>query len=207
MDNFLIKLFLIILGLTVIRFGVLQFKKYRDSGMKTKNNLFDKIIFLLFFAVIIGLIFYSIQNFFSKAKAASLLIIDGDTIKLDGKKIRFSGIDAPESYYKGKIQTCIKNDTNVDCGKLSKNFLIELIGNNEIKCKLETTPDQYDRSLGECFVNGKSISRSLVRNGYAFDYPKYSKKKFHKDQEYAKSRKLGLWSMKFDFPWEFRRKN
>ena len=51
MDNFLVKLFLIIIGLMVIRFGVIQFKKYRDTGMKTKNNLFDKVIFLLFFAL------------------------------------------------------------------------------------------------------------------------------------------------------------
>ena len=47
----------------------------------------------------------------------------------------------------------------------------------------------------------------MVINGYAFDYPKYSKKKFAKEQEYAKKNKLGLWSMKFEFPWEFRNKN
>ena len=31
-------------------------------------------------------------------------IIDGDTILLDNKKIRFSGIDAPETQFKGKQQ-------------------------------------------------------------------------------------------------------
>ena len=67
-------------------------------------------------------------------------------------------------------------------------------------------PDQHNRKLGECFIENKSLSRLMVKNGYAFDYPKYSKKKFAKEQEYAKNNKLGLWSMKFEFPWIFREK-
>ena len=31
-------------------------------------------------------------------------VTDGDTIKINNKKIRFSGIDAPESYFFGKKQ-------------------------------------------------------------------------------------------------------
>ena len=42
----------------------------------------------------------------------------------------------------------------------------------------------------------------MVINGYACDYVKYSKKKYAKEQEYAKSKKLGIWKMKFDFSWE-----
>ena len=33
------------------------------------------------------------------------------------------------------------------------------------------------------------------------------KKKYAVDQEYAKKNKLGLWSMKFEFPWDFKKKN
>ena len=40
----------------------------------------------------------------------------------------------------------------------------------------------------------------------ARDIAKYSKKKYAADQEYAKQNKLGLWSMKFEFPWDFRKK-
>lgn len=36
------------------------------------------------------------------AYADNLEITDGDTIKLNGERIRFSGIDTPESYYRGK---------------------------------------------------------------------------------------------------------
>ena len=137
----------------------------------------------------------------------NVLVIDGDTIKINDKKIRFSGIDAPESYYKGKEQICLKENEKISCGKLSKEFLIQKINNRKVTCKIETKPDRYKRKLGECFINDKSLSRILVKNGYAFDYPKYSKKKFSKEQEYAKDNKLGLWEMKFEFPWNFRKKN
>ena len=42
----------------------------------------------------------------------------------------------------------------------------------------------------------------MVKNGYACDYVKYSKKKYAKQQEYAKTKKLGIWKMKFDPSWE-----
>ena len=139
--------------------------------------------------------------------ANNLKVVDGDTIKLNGEKIRFSGIDAPESNYKGKEQTCLINETVVRCGKLSKEFLIKTIGNNKVTCEIEKKTDKYKRKLGECFMNKLSLSRILVKNGYAFDWPYYSNKKYAIDQNHAKENKLGLWNMKFDFPWDFRKKN
>ena len=135
------------------------------------------------------------------------VVIDGDTIKIGSEKIRFSGIDAPESYYKGKEQICLKQNVKISCGKLSKEFLIQKINNQKVKCEIEPKPDTYKRKLGECFINNKSLSRLLVKNGYAFDYPRYSKKKYARDQEHARENKLGLWDMKFEFPWDFRNNN
>ena len=135
-----------------------------------------------------------------------LKVIDGDTIILNGEKIRFSGIDTPESYYRGKKQICYDGNTQVFCGDLSKKILIEKIGNNEVSCIKEKKPDKYKRILAECFVNNVSLSRYLVKSGYAFDYTYYSKKKFEKDQEFAKDNNLGLWKMKFEYPWVWRKK-
>ena len=55
-------------------------------------------------------------------------IIDGDTLKINNKKIRFSGIDAPESYFFGKKQLCILNNVEILCGKLSKDSLLKKSG-------------------------------------------------------------------------------
>ena len=136
--------------------------------------------------------------------ADNLKIVDGDTIVLNGEKIRFSGIDAPESNYRGKEQTCLINEAIIHCGKLSKEFLIKKIGTNKVTCKREKEPDRYNRILAECFVNGESLSKFLVRSGYAFAYRKYSTK-FIKDEEFAKANKLGMWAMTFQYPWDFRK--
>ncbi len=125
-------------------------------------------------------------------------IIDGDTIKIGNEKIRFSGIDAPELK-----QDCFKNEKKILCGVLAKKVLLKKIGNNVPKCIIEGK-DVYKRILAECFVNGKSLSRFLVRNGYAFAYRKYSRK-FIEDERFARANKLGLWSMKFEYPWKFRK--
>ena len=169
---------------------------------KRKAILVISICLIFFF-----LTYNDVKSQESKIISGIALVVDGDTIKINSKKIRFSGIDAPESYYKGNEQLCLKEDEKISCGKLSKDFLIKMINNQKVTCKIEPRPDRYKRKLGECFVNSKSLSRILVKNGYAFDYPRYSKKKYANDQEYARANKLGLWNMKFEFPWDFRKNN
>ena len=100
-------------------------------------------------------------------------------------------------------QKLIKNDEKISCGILAKEALIKKIGNKIPKC-INGGKDFYKRTLAECFVDGESLSKFLVRNGYAFAYRKYSKK-FIEDERFAKENKLGLWSMKFKYPWEFRK--
>ena len=129
--------------------------------------------------------------------ADNLKIVDGDTIVLNGEKIRFSGIDTPELK-----QTCMQGDQEVSCGMSAKLLLVKKIGNNTPEC-ISEGKDVYKRTLAECFVNGESLSSFLVRSGYAFAYRKYSKK-FIKDEEFAKANKLGMWAMTFQYPWDFR---
>ena len=132
--------------------------------------------------------------------ASHVTVIDGDTIRLGDVKIRFSGIDAPEIN-----QTCVASEGKVACGKISRDLLIEKVTNNKISCTDEGK-DFYGRVLGECFVKGESLSSYLVREGFAFAYRKYSNK-YIEDEEYAKFNKLGMWSMEFQYPWDYRSNN
>ena len=132
--------------------------------------------------------------------ASHVTVIDGDTIRLGDVKIRFSGIDAPEIN-----QTCVASEGKVACGKISKDILIAKVTNNKISCTDEGK-DVYGRVLGECFVNGESLSSYLVREGFAFAYRKYSNK-YIQDEEYAKFNNLGMWSMEFEYPWDYRSNN
>ena len=123
-----------------------------------------RLLVLIFFVF-----FYS-----NLVQAQDLKVIDGDTIVLNGEKIRFSGIDTPELK-----QTCIQGDQEVGCGMSAKMLLVKKIGNNTPEC-ISEGKDVYKRTLAECFVNGESLSKFLVRSGYAFAYRKYSTK-FVKD--------------------------
>ena len=148
-------------------------------------------------------IFCSLSSLFlfsNNLFASHVTVIDGDTIRLGDVKIRFSGIDAPEIN-----QTCVASEGKVACGKISRDLLIEKVTNNKISCTDEGK-DFYGRVLGECFVNGESLSTYLVREGFAFAYRKYSNK-YIEDEEYAKFNKLGMWSMEFQYPWDYRSNN
>ncbi|MDA7552174.1 thermonuclease family protein [Candidatus Pelagibacter sp.] len=155
---------------------------------KTKLFLIISICALVFFFT------------YKDVKSQNIKIIDGDTIHLNGQKIRFTGIDSPEL-----DQTCIKNGEKKLCGVLAKDVLIKKIGNNSVECIVEGK-DRYKRILAECFVNNESLSAYLVRSGYAFAYRKYSQK-FVVDEDYAKINEIGIWSMKFEYPWDYRKNN
>ena len=138
----------------------------------------------------------------SNVFADNLRIIDGDTIELNGERIRFSGIDTPETKPK---QICTLDNIEIFCGNLAAIVLKEKIGNEIVSCEREPEKDFWGRTLGECFINDESLSKFLVRNGYAFAFVKYSKK-YVEDEKHAKKNNLGLWAMEFEYPWDFRKK-
>ena len=152
----------------------------------------------LFLVISICLIFFFLTYY--DVKSDEIKIIDGDTIHLNNEKIRFTGIDTPELK-----QTCSKNNEIIYCGIQARQLLINKIGKNKVKC-IREGKDQYKRTLAECFVNDLSLSKFLVREGYAFAYRKYSKK-FIEDENFAKNNNMGIWSMKFEYPWDWRKKN
>ena len=152
----------------------------------------------LFLLISVCVIFFFLK--YNDVKSYEIKIIDGDTIYLNHEKIRFTGIDTPELQ-----QTCNKDNQIIYCGIKARQLLIYKIGKNKVHCVREGK-DQYKRTLAECFINDISLSKFLVREGYAFAYRKYSKK-FISDEDYAKKNNIGMWSMKFEYPWDWRKKN
>jgi len=148
--------------------------------MKKLNLILNSFIFL-----VISSHAYSSEKNVAIGKAS---IIDGDTIIIEGEKIRFAGIDTPERNKVGH--------------EFSKKKLKQKIDNNVVVCIREPNLDPWGRTVAECFIGYDSISSYMVKNGYACDYVKYSKKKYAKEQSYAKSKKLGIWNMNFDPKWE-----
>ena len=60
--GYIFTAFLIILGLAVMRFGSIHFKKFKEGKTKIKSKLSGQISFLILLIIIIGLIVYSING-------------------------------------------------------------------------------------------------------------------------------------------------
>ncbi|NBQ46663.1 MAG: thermonuclease family protein [Proteobacteria bacterium] len=148
------------------------------------------------------IIWFFIFSFFlsitSIANEKKIQVVDGDTIHIGNLKYRFFGIDAPE-----KKQICEKDNIKIQCGVIAKNVLKNKIGDKIPECIVKDK-DRYQRLVAECFIGKESLSRFMVREGYAVAYTQYSKD-FIEDEKYAKDNKLGIWSMNFQLPSEYRK--
>ena len=60
--GYIFTAFLIILGLAVMRFGSIHFKKFKEGKTKIKAQLSGQLSFLILFVIIIGLIVYSVNG-------------------------------------------------------------------------------------------------------------------------------------------------
>ncbi len=172
----------------------------------TKRKAF---LFFIICGIFFILTYHDVKSSEISSVSGYAKIIDGDTIKINSKKIRLHGIDAPE-----KKQTCKKPyliigifsyTKSYSCGQVSTDKLIKKINNQIIKCKIKNV-DRYNRLIGECYKRNENLNAWLVSNGYAVAYRKYSKK-YIPDEKNAKNNNLGIWQGKFEMPWNFRRKN
>ena len=154
---------------------------------------------LLFSTIFIGI--NCSADIVGKAK-----ITDGDTIVINDVKIRFTGSDAPESYFFGKTQTCLNSKGQEwECGKAATVKLKELVNNQEVKCSDEGK-DRYGRTLGICYVGEIDLQAEMVKSGMAVAYLRYSRR-YEEEQNFAKRTKAGMWSGEFLEPEVWRKEN
>lgn len=135
------------------------------------------------------------------AVAGVASVIDGDTIELHGQRVRFNGIDAPESR-----QYCDDaKGFEYPCGRRSTEALVSfLAASSPVQCSFVTW-DRYGRFVGDCTrADGISVAAWMVEHGQALDWPKYSNGAYAGQQANAKALKTGLWGGKFQAPWDWR---
>ena len=90
------------------------------------------------------------------------------------------------------------------CGREATSVLQRLIQDRKVTC---TTRDQdrYGRSVSICKAGTLELNRSMVRQGWAIDYTRYSGGHYQTDEREAERLKSGMWRGKFVKPWEWRR--
>lgn len=126
-------------------------------------------------------------------------VIDGDTIEIHDTRIRLHGVDAPES-----SQLCTKAGQPWRCGQAAALALSDYIGTATVHCKA-TGHDRYRRTVASCSVGAEEINLWLVTNGWARDWPRYSKGAYSTAQEAAHVARRGIWESTFQEPWEWRK--
>jgi endonuclease YncB( thermonuclease family) len=114
-------------------------------------------------------------------------IVDGDTIKIGAIPVRLYGIDAPEGR-----QTCARDGKIYGCAKQAAKVLATLIAGPSVQCEI-VGRDDYARGLGICTVADTELNRTMVRDGWALAFIKYSDR-YAKDQDAAAAAKAGLWA-------------
>ena len=125
-------------------------------------------------------------------------VIDGDTLHVQGVKIRLVDIDAPE-----RRQTCWRASVEFRCGLRATAVLKAIVGRQEVRC-VERGRDRYGRVLAVCYVGRLDIGGELVRRGWALAYRLYGLTYVQHEAE-ARAAKRGLWATRFTPPWQWRR--
>lgn len=130
-------------------------------------------------------------------------VVDGDTIDINGQRVRLQGVDAPEL-----AQECQDSSgAEYRCGQVAAVALEARLGDEMARCEIEAERDRYGRAIGVCFASdGTDINEWLVRNGWGLAYRKYSMR-YVAQEEAAKVERLGMHEGRFVFPWDWRRDN
>ena len=120
-------------------------------------------------------------------------VVDGDTIDLNGVRIRLNGIDAPEFG-----QTC----GTWRCGEAALEKLAALIGSSQLNCDASGS-DGYGRTIATCYAADTDIGEEMVRAGYAWAFVKYSAV-YEEQEEEARAKRLGIWRFDSIPAWDYR---
>lgn len=121
---------------------------------------------------------------------------DGDTLTLDGHRIRLVGMDTPEM-----MQICKRDGEDWRCGVAARSRLAELLRAGPITCRTQGT-DKYDRWLARCETSAGDLGERMVREGLAVAYGGYED-----EEQFARAERKGLWGSEFDMPQAWRQMN
>lgn len=153
-----------------------------------------------------------VDEFF--ANGVIIRVGDGDTVIMrldmgedildhgdDGLiEIRFAGIDTPEKEWTGRWEAQPGSAE-------AKDFVVQHALDRPATARLKGDRT-YGRFVGEIFVDGTSLNRELVRNGWAWWNKKYERwdLDYERLQDDARTHSRGIWAESDAVPpWEWRR--
>ena len=128
--------------------------------------------------------------------AGRFVAVDGDTLVLDGERLRLDGIDAPELG-----QTCRVAGRASACGEAARRRLALWAEKGALSCT-GGERDRYDRLLVRCTVGDADVNAAMVLEGHAVAYADYGR-----EEAQARRQRVGLWAGEFHRPDAWRREH
>lgn len=105
--------------------------------------------------------------------AAAVTVVDGDTIRVGGERVRLLGIDAADDPKTGRCQPYPKPGAICDRARYqaSKRSLQSLIiGGVQVQ---PVTRDHYGRTVGRVYSRGRNLACEQIRRGQAIYVAKW----------------------------------
>lgn len=118
--------------------------------------------------------------------------VDGDTLTIDGMRLRIRGIDAPE-----RRQLCGEGRAQWACGLEARRALAARLAG--LSCEVKGQ-DKYRRRLARCRMPAGDLGAAMVREGLAVAYGDYEA-----EEAEARRARRGLWSGPFLRPEDWRK--
>jgi len=140
--------------------------------------------------VLLWILFSSAQS--QEKWRTCVIVIDGDTILLDGNEIvRLIGIDTPET-----------KDPKIPVqyyGKEAYEFTKRLVEGKKVRLAYDLNKkDKYGRTLAYVYLeDGIFLNAEVIKQGYGFAYRYFLFKYFDEFKQYeieARENEIGLWS-------------
>ena len=122
--------------------------------------------------------------------------IDGDTLQVDGQKIRLYGVDAPEV-----AQTCVAR-REWRCGIEAMHALAQKIASGTVDCA-ERGRAGDDTLLATCRLGAEDLAAWLVEKGWALAWRAQSSDYLVEEQN-ARVARRGIWRGTILPPWDWR---
>jgi endonuclease YncB( thermonuclease family) len=121
--------------------------------------------------------------------------VDGDTLRLGVRRIRLTGLDAPELG-----QTCTDRAGHAwACGAEAKAFVAGVLAQGPVEC-VPAGRDAYGRTLAACTIDGGDLGAKIVSAGWAVaDFG------YLAEQATAHAAGRGIWDGSFIAPADWRR--
>lgn len=118
--------------------------------------------------------------------SGAVAVVDGDTLDLDGRRIRLHGVDAFE-----RDQICGSGASAWPCGQIAAQTLERRLDGRSVTCEPLDT-DRYGRTVARCRTGGEDVAAFLVDRGLAVAYRRYSDD-YVAAEDHARAAGIGVW--------------